>query len=82
MNGHDVGRGRGGLAAALSRVTASVAVAGIDTDRLYPLALQARLAELLPGDRPLTVIRSAFGHDGFLLEAEQAGAVMTRALGN
>jgi len=82
MNSHDVGRGRGGLAAALSRVTASVAVAGIDTDRLYPLALQAGLAERLPGDREVTVIRSVFGHDGFLLEAEQAGAVVARALGN
>ena len=80
MNSHDVGRGRGGVAAALSRVTASVVVAGIDSDRLYPLALQAELAELLPGDRPLTVIRSAFGHDGFLLETDQAGAVVARAL--
>jgi len=81
MNSHDVGRGRGGVPAALSRVTADVRVAGIDTDRLYPLALQAELADLLPGDHPLTVIRSRFGHDGFLLESEQAGAVVARALG-
>jgi len=80
MNSHDVGRGRGGVAAALARVTAEVVVAGIDSDRLYPLGLQAELAELLPGDHPLTVIRSRFGHDGFLLESEQAGAVVARAL--
>ena len=80
MNSHDVGRGRGGVAAALARVTADVVVAGIDSDRLYPLGLQAELAELLPGDHPLTVIRSRFGHDGFLLESEQAGAVVARAL--
>jgi len=81
MNSHDVGRGRGGAPAALSRVTAEVHVAGIDSDRLYPLALQAELAELLPGERPITVIRSPFGHDGFLLESAQAGAVVARALG-
>lgn len=80
MNSHDVGRGRGGVAAALSRVTAEVRVAGIDTDRLYPLALQAELAGLLPGDHAMTVIRSRFGHDGFLLEWEQAGAVVARSL--
>jgi homoserine O-acetyltransferase len=80
MDSHDVGRGRGGTAAALAGVTAEVWVAGIDTDRLYPLALQSALAGCLPGDRPLTVIRSGFGHDGFLLESEQVGAVVRRAL--
>ena len=82
MNSHDVGRDRGGVAAALAGVTADVRVAGIDTDRLYPLPLQSELADLLPGGHPLTVIRSRFGHDGFLLEPEQAGAFVTRALGD
>ena len=81
MNGHDIGRGRGGVTAALARVTADVHVAGIDTDRLYPFAQQTQLAERLPGARPPTVITSRFGHDGFLLEVDQAGAVLTRALG-
>jgi homoserine O-acetyltransferase len=81
MNRHDIGRGRGGVTAALARVTARVEVAGIDTDRLYPLALQQDLAGLLPGRRACTVITSEFGHDGFLLEAEQAGAVVAAALG-
>jgi homoserine O-acetyltransferase len=80
MNSHDVGRGRGGVAAALSRVTAEVHVAGIDTDRLYPVFLQAELAGLLPGARPHGVISSAFGHDGFLLETDQVGAVVASAL--
>ncbi len=81
MNSHDIGRGRGGVAAALSRVTAEVRVAGIDSDRLYPLHLQAELAGLLPGDRPLDVIRSASGHDGFLLEVDQVGALVAATLG-
>lgn len=80
MNSHDVGRGRGGVAAALARVTAHVAVAGIDSDRLYPLTLQHELARLLPGDRRCTVVGSPFGHDGFLLEVEQVGAVVAAAL--
>ena len=42
MNHHDVGRGRGGVARALGAVTAEVTVAGIASDRLYPLAPPAR----------------------------------------
>jgi homoserine O-acetyltransferase len=80
MNNHDVGRGRGGLARALADVQATVTVAGIDTDRLYPLSLQQELARLLPGRRPLAVITSASGHDGFLLETEQVGATVADVL--
>jgi homoserine O-acetyltransferase len=80
MNHHDVGRGRGGLQRALSQVRAEVTVAGIASDRLYPLELQKELARLLPGDRPLAVVESAFGHDGFLLEVEQIGAIIVAAL--
>ncbi|MGD0394439.1 MAG: homoserine O-acetyltransferase [Acidimicrobiales bacterium] len=80
MNHHDVGRGRGGVGRALAGVTAEVTVAGIDSDRLYPMRLQEQLVQLLPGDRPVTVIRSLSGHDGFLLELEQVGAVLASAL--
>jgi len=37
MNSHDVGRDRGGVEAALGRVTARTIVAGIDSDRLFPV---------------------------------------------
>ncbi len=80
MNSHDVGRGRGGLARALSGVSAAVTVAGITSDRLYPLKLQQELATLLPGDRPVAVIESPSGHDGFLLETEQVGAILRSVL--
>jgi homoserine O-acetyltransferase len=80
MNLHDVGRGRNGVARALAGVRAEVTVAGITSDRLYPLGLQYQLARLLPGDRPVTVIDSVFGHDGFLLETDQVGAVVVSAL--
>ncbi len=81
MNHHDVGRGRGGLAAALGGVRCKVSVAGIDSDRLYPLRLQHELCELLPGRLDLTVIHSMYGHDSFLIESEAVGAFIRQALG-
>ena len=80
MNHHDVGRGRGGLAAALSRVTADVSIAGISSDRLYPLRLQYELAELIPTATGVTVIDSLTGHDGFLVESDAIGKVIRTAL--
>jgi homoserine O-acetyltransferase/O-succinyltransferase len=80
MNHHDVGRGRGGVEAALGSVQADVTVAGISTDRLYPLALQQELAGHLPGRPPVAVVESVSGHDGFLLEVEQIGRIVRSAL--
>ena len=77
MNTHDVGRDRGGVAAALHRVRAEVLVAGVDSDRLYPIGEQHRLAHLLrvPGDRA-RIVRSPHGHDGFLIERDQVGRML------
>jgi homoserine O-acetyltransferase len=81
MNLYDLGRGYGGAEAALSRVQAQVSIAGISSDRLYPLRLQRELAELLAGAGEVQVIDSVVGHDGFLVEHEAVGAVIRRALG-
>ncbi len=80
MNCHDVGRGRGGVEAALARVTARTAVLGVDSDRLYPLEQQQRLADAIPGSGPLHVVHSPYGHDGFLLETEAVGAGVAELL--
>jgi homoserine O-acetyltransferase len=80
MNHHDVGRGRGGVEAALQRVTAEVTLAGISSDRLYPLRLQHELAALIPRNSGVEVIQSISGHDGFLTESEAVGKVVARAL--
>jgi len=80
MNHHDVGRGRGGVAEALARVRAKTTVIGIDSDRLYPVALQEELVRLIPGASPLNVITSDVGHDGFLTEVDQIGKVVSAAL--
>lgn len=80
MSSHDVGRDRGGVAAALARATGPVVVAGIDSDRLYPLYQQQELADLLPGAAGLRVVTSPYGHDGFLLETEAVGKLLAEAL--
>jgi homoserine O-acetyltransferase/O-succinyltransferase len=78
MNSWDVGRGRGGVEAALARVTARSLVAGVDSDRLYPLGQQQRVADGLRV--PLRVIGSPYGHDGFLLETTAVGALVRELL--
>ncbi|MFW3172124.1 homoserine O-acetyltransferase MetX [Geodermatophilus sp. CPCC 206100] len=78
MNTWDVGRGRGGTPAALARVTARAVVAGVDSDRLYPLALQHQVADAL--GVPLRVIPSPYGHDGFLIELDAVGALVRELL--
>jgi homoserine O-acetyltransferase/O-succinyltransferase len=80
LSSHDVGRGRGGVAAALRGCTVPVVVGGITSDRLYPLRLQEELAELLPGCAELDVVDSIYGHDGFLVETEAVGELVRRTL--
>jgi homoserine O-acetyltransferase len=79
MNSWDVGRGRGGVEAALSRVTARSVVAGVDSDRLYPIAQQQQVADGL--GVPLQVIASPYGHDGFLIETAAVGGLLRDLLG-
>jgi len=81
MSTHDVGRGRGGVAAALASITAPVVVAGVDSDRLYPLVLQRELADCIPTTvGGLRVVHSDFGHDGFLIERDAVGALVRETL--
>ncbi|MFC5156523.1 homoserine O-acetyltransferase MetX [Streptomyces amakusaensis] len=81
MNSHDIGRGRGGTAAALRRVRARTLVAGVESDRLYPLAEQRLLAARIPGADRLRTIESPNGHDGFLIETEQVAALVQELAG-
>ncbi|MFG3043308.1 homoserine O-acetyltransferase [Streptomyces sp. NPDC048241] len=80
MNAHDVGRGRGGTRAALARVRAPALVAGVDSDRLYPLSQQRELAALIPSADEVRVVESPYGHDGFLIETEQVGRLVAELL--
>jgi homoserine O-acetyltransferase len=49
-------------------------VAGVDSDRLYPIAQQQQVAEAL--GVPLHVIASPYGHDGFLIETAAVGRLL------
>jgi homoserine O-acetyltransferase len=80
MNSHDVGAGRGGVRAALARVTARTIVAGIDSDRLYPLGQQREIAAGIAGAE-LRVVTSPYGHDAFLIEVDQVAGLVTELLG-
>jgi homoserine O-acetyltransferase len=81
MNTHDVGRGRGGVASALGRVTARAVVAGIDSDRLYPLYQSAEIAAGIGGRTPEpSVVSAPYGHDSFLIETDQVAALVKALL--
>ena len=83
MNSHDVGRDRGGVEEALQRVEARTLVLGIDSDRLFPIDGQHRIARsirhTIDGDHAV-VLGSDFGHDGFLIETASVGAHLRRLL--
>lgn len=84
MSHHDVGRGRGGVEAALERVEAETLVVGIDSDRLFPVDDQRRITAALPtsisGTEPV-VLASEFGHDGFLIETRTVGSLLADLVG-
>lgn len=79
MSSHDVGRGRGGVAAALAQVNARTLVIGVDSDTLFRIDTQHQIAggiaTSVTGDVAFTV-HSPFGHDGFLLEIREVGAAV------
>ncbi|MDD7930401.1 homoserine O-acetyltransferase MetX [Microbacterium thalli] len=82
MNSHDVGRDRGGVEDALGRVTARTLVLGVDSDRLFPVEGQRRIARGIRStiDDEAVVISSDFGHDAFLIETALVGAHLRRLL--
>ena len=70
MDSHNVGRGRGGIVKALSAIKAKTLVLSLEGDILFPPDEQEFLANNISGGQ-VKLIRSDFGHDGFLLEFEQ-----------
>jgi homoserine O-acetyltransferase len=83
MNSHDIGRGRGGTAEALAKVTMPALIVAIDSDRLFPVPDQQHIAAHAPGNLDGTVphlISSPFGHDAFLIEDDLVGAQLRRLL--
>ena len=65
-----MGRHRGGVEAALSRLEIPTLVIGVDTDHLIPTSQQKLLVQHLP-QATYCEVQSIYGHDGFLIETEQ-----------
>lgn len=80
MDSHNVGRGRGGVTQALQQIKAKTLAIGIQSDILFPVQEQERIAREVPNGR-LEVIPSNYGHDGFLIESK-AIAKLVRPLLN
>lgn len=80
INTHDVGRGRGGAASALSRYRGDALVVAVDSDRLYPVVNSERIVAALPGEAVLRVISSPVGHDGILVESDALNAIVAEFL--
>lgn len=71
MDSHQLARGRGGkLEAILNQITQKALIIGINSDILCPMEEQIFLARHIPDSR-LINIDSAYGHDGFMVEAEK-----------
>jgi homoserine O-acetyltransferase len=83
MNSHDIARGRGSIKKAIQKIKAEMLLVGIDSDRLFPVPSQEIIAEAGPkrllGNK-LFVIKSDYGHDGFLIEADKVGKLLKRLL--
>jgi homoserine O-acetyltransferase len=75
IDSQNVGRGRGGVQAALGRIKADCIVVAIDTDALFPPQEGREWAAWIPG-ASYYEITSNFGHDGFLLETAQLKAIL------
>ena len=82
MDLHDVGRGRGGAAAALARIGHDVPVLsmGVTSDVLYPSYQQREIVDLVVaggGMADYVEIDSPHGHDAFLIEVDSVGSAIT-----
>lgn len=79
MDLHDIGRGRGGIDAALAAVKAPTFTASVSSDFLYPPHQQHEIRDGLQRNGVAVthlLIDSPYGHDGFLVET----AAMTDGL--
>ena len=79
MDSHDVGRNRGGIELALSRIRARTVIIGIDSDILFPVAEQKLISKNIKNAFYFE-ISSNLGHDGFLTESETVSKIIEDVL--
>ena len=75
VDSNNVGRGRGGEAAALGTIKADTTLVSIDTDCIFTAYEMEKMVECIPGCK-YHMIKSLFGHDGFLLETGQLTEIL------
>ncbi len=69
MDSHNIGRKNGGIKAALGRIQSYAIVIGLESDTLFPVVEQKRIADGIRTSN-FHSIPSVYGHDGFLIEVE------------
>ena len=72
----ELGRGRGGIEAALAQFTGPAPVAAAGSDGLCPLSHSQELVDALPGCEGVDLLHSDVGHDGFLVESAALNALV------
>ncbi|RMG26170.1 MAG: hypothetical protein D6730_09650 [Bacteroidetes bacterium] len=75
MDTHHVGRNRGGIEAALAKIQAKTLAIALSSDQLFPPHEQEQIARGIAG-ATFVQIDSIYGHDGFLVEADQLGKII------
>ena len=75
MDAHHLGRNRGGIIRALSKIKANLLAIGISSDVLFPPSEQRFIAENVTNG-VFHEISSDYGHDGFLIETGQVTKIL------
>ncbi len=76
VDSHNVGRGRGGIDAALATFKPRTLVVAITSDILFPPADHRAFVDNIPDVR-YELIDSEYGHDGFLIESDKLNQIIT-----
>lgn len=79
MDSHNLGRGRGSVEEALSKIKAKTCCIAIDSDHLFPVEESRFLTKHIP-HACYEEISSFYGHDGFLTEYGQLTDYVNRFL--
>ncbi len=79
MDSQDIGRGRGGVKKALQKIKAKTLVISLDTDVLFPPSEQKLIAKHIKKVK-YKLIKSTYGHDGFLIEYDQLEKIISKFL--
>jgi homoserine O-acetyltransferase len=81
MDLHDIGRGYRSWQRALERIRGAMLVIGISSDMLFPTYQQKEMVQRVQdvgrAQAFYEEIESPYGHDGFLLEFEQIGPIIS-----